>query len=83
MMGAARSAATVEGILVAVVEFVRFAASRGWCEPAVADAAELPGGVALSSRAAGIAGKRTGRPVVQPAGGPTPTGGATAGDPEP
>ena len=30
----ARSAATVEGILAAVVEFVRFGAGRGWCSPA-------------------------------------------------
>ena len=37
VLGSARSAATVEGILAAVVEFVRFAASRGWCEPAVAE----------------------------------------------
>lgn len=36
-MGSARSAATVEGVLAAVVEFVRFDASRGWCEPAVAE----------------------------------------------
>lgn len=33
---AARSPATVDGILAAAVEFVRFGASRGWCEPAVA-----------------------------------------------
>lgn len=37
VLGAARSAATVEGILAAVVELVRFGASRGWCEPAVAE----------------------------------------------
>jgi len=37
VLGAARSAATVEGILAAVVEFVRFGASRGWCAPAVAE----------------------------------------------
>ena len=37
VLGAARSPATVEGILAAVVEFVRFGASRGWCEPAVAE----------------------------------------------
>lgn len=36
-MSAARSTATVDGILAAVVEFVRFAASRGWAEPAVAE----------------------------------------------
>jgi integrase/recombinase XerD len=34
----ARLAATVEGILVAVVEFVRFSASRGWAEVQVAGA---------------------------------------------
>ena len=37
MLGTARSAATVEGILAAVVEFVRFATGRGWCDQAVAD----------------------------------------------
>ena len=31
VLGRARSAVTVEGILAAVVEFVRFGASRGWC----------------------------------------------------
>jgi integrase/recombinase XerD len=36
MLPAARSPATVDGILAAVVEFVRFGASRGWCAPAVA-----------------------------------------------
>lgn len=36
-LGAARSPATVDGILTAVVEFVRFAAVRGWCDPAVAN----------------------------------------------
>ncbi len=36
-LGSARSPATVEGILAGVVEFVRFAAVRGWCEPAVAE----------------------------------------------
>jgi integrase/recombinase XerD len=34
----ARSAATVDGILTAVVEFVRFLASRGWTEVTVASA---------------------------------------------
>lgn len=37
LLGSARSPATVEGILAAVVEFVRFAATRGWCDPAVAE----------------------------------------------
>lgn len=37
VLGTARSAATVEGILAAVVEFVRFAAGRGWCAPVVAE----------------------------------------------
>lgn len=37
VLGAARSATTVEGILAAVVEFVRFCASRGWCAPPVAE----------------------------------------------
>jgi integrase/recombinase XerD len=63
MLAAARSPATVEGILAAVVEFVRFAASRGWCEPAVADRLSfraevrfVPGGWDR--------GERTGRPSV-------------------
>lgn len=33
-----RSPATVDGVLAAVVEFVRFGASRGWAEARVADA---------------------------------------------
>lgn len=37
VLGTARSAATVEGILAAVVEFVRFCASRSWCPPTVAE----------------------------------------------
>lgn len=37
VLGTARSPATVEGILAAVVEFVRFGAGRGWCAPAVAE----------------------------------------------
>lgn len=60
----ARSAATVDGILIATVEFVRFAASRGWTDPAVAEA--------LSTRvelrflpARWDRGERSGRPVVQ------------------
>lgn len=63
VLGSARSPATVEGILAAVVEFVRFAAFRGWCEPVVADR--------LSYRAelrfpppGWDRGERTGRPTV-------------------
>jgi len=37
VLGTARSAATVEGILAAVVEFVRFCAGRGWCPPEAAE----------------------------------------------
>jgi|SRR5579875_1539135 len=37
VLGTARSATTVEGILAAAVEFVRFCASRGWCAPTVAE----------------------------------------------
>lgn len=36
-MAPARSAGTIDGILVAAVEFVRFAASRGWVEAVAAD----------------------------------------------
>ena len=36
-LGPSRPAATVDGILATVVEFVRFASSRGWCEPRVAE----------------------------------------------
>ena len=64
VLGTARSAATVEGILAAVVEFVRFGASRGWCAPAVAQR--------LSSRTAlrfvprrWDRGERSGRPAVE------------------
>ena len=62
-LGPARSPATVDGILAAVVEFVRFAASRGWTENRLADA--------LSTRAElrylpprFDSGERSGRPVV-------------------
>lgn len=62
-LGAARSPGTVDGILTVVVEFVRFGASRGWCEAGVAEA--------LSERRelrfvppSFDRGERTGRPVV-------------------
>ena len=61
--GPARSAATVEGILAAVVEFVRFAAGRGWCEPAVADRLSFRTELAFMPRS-WDRGERRGRPVV-------------------
>jgi site-specific recombinase XerD len=64
VLGVARSPATVDGILAAVVEFVRFGGSRGWCDPAVAQR--------LSSRAelrfappGWDRGERTDRAVVE------------------
>ena len=58
-----RSAATVDGILAAVVEFVRFASSRGWCEPRVAEGLSTP--VELHFPPARLdRGEREGRPVV-------------------
>ncbi|MGH9091875.1 MAG: tyrosine-type recombinase/integrase [Acidimicrobiales bacterium] len=63
VLGSARSAATVEGILAAVVEFVRFGASRGWCDPAVA--ARLSSRTELRFVPRGWdRGERTGRPAV-------------------
>ncbi len=59
----ARSAATVEGILAAVVEFVRFGAGRGWCEPAVAERLSFRTELAFAPRS-WDRGERTGRPVV-------------------
>lgn len=59
----ARSAATVEGILAAVVEFVRFGAGRGWCDPAVADPLSTRTELAIAPRS-WDRGERTGRPVV-------------------
>lgn len=62
-LGAARSPATVDGILAAVVEFVRFGATRGWCPAGAAEA--------LSERrqlrflpSSFDRGERRGRPVV-------------------
>jgi site-specific recombinase XerD len=59
----ARSAATVEGILAAVVEFVRFGAGRGWCTPAVANRLSFRTGLAFAPRS-WDRGERTGRPMV-------------------
>jgi integrase/recombinase XerD len=63
VLGAARSAATVEGILAAVVEFVRFAASRGWCEPAVAERLASRAELRFAPRG-WDRGERGGRPAV-------------------
>ncbi|MGV1010521.1 MAG: tyrosine-type recombinase/integrase [Dermatophilaceae bacterium] len=61
---AARSAGTVDGILAAVVEFVRFGAGRGWCDPQVAG--RLSSRVELRFLPPGVdRGERTDRPVVQ------------------
>jgi integrase/recombinase XerD len=62
-LGPARSAATVEGILAAVVEFVRFCASRGWCEAAVAERLSFRTELAFTPRS-WDRGERTGRPIV-------------------
>ncbi len=59
----ARSAATVEGILAAVVEFVRFGAGRDWCDPAVADRLSTRTELAFAPRG-WDRGERTGRPVI-------------------
>jgi len=63
VLGTARSAATVEGILAAVVEFVRFAASRGWCEPAVPERLSFRAELRFLPQG-WDRGERTGRPVV-------------------
>lgn len=53
----------IEGILAAVVEFVRFAASRGWCEPAVAERLSFRAELRFTPRG-WDRGERTGRPTV-------------------
>ncbi|MST33078.1 tyrosine-type recombinase/integrase [Acidimicrobiaceae bacterium USS-CC1] len=63
-LGPARSAAMVEGILAAVVEFVRFGASRGWCEPAVAERLSFRTELAFAPRS-WDRGERSERPVVE------------------
>ncbi|MDA8355809.1 MAG: hypothetical protein M0Z95_05840 [Actinomycetota bacterium] len=63
-LGAARSPATVEGVLAAVVEFIRFASLQGWCEPAVAD--RLSSRVELRFLPRRFnRGERTGRPSLE------------------
>lgn len=64
MLGPARSAATVEGVLAAVVEFIRFAASRGWCEPAVASPLSVRTELSFTP-GRWDRGERTARPVVE------------------
>lgn len=59
----ARSPATVEGILAAVVEFVRFSASRGWCEPEVANRLSFRTELRFAPHG-WDRGERTGRPAV-------------------
>jgi site-specific recombinase XerD len=64
VLGSARSVATVEGILAAVVEFVRFAASRGWCELAVAERLSFRAELRFAPPG-WDRGEREGRPVVE------------------
>ena len=52
--------ATVDGILIAVVEFVRFGASRGWTEPASADALSVRAACSAFVPARWDRGERTG-----------------------
>lgn len=60
----ARSPGTVDGIVAAVVEFVRFGLSRGWCTAEIAG--QLSSRVELRFIPAGMdRGERTDRPVVQ------------------
>jgi integrase/recombinase XerD len=63
-LAAARSPATVDGILIAATEFVRFAASRGWTDTAVAEAMSVRQHLRFLP-ARWDRGERTGRPVVQ------------------
>jgi integrase/recombinase XerD len=62
-LGPARSPGTVEGILAAVVEFVRFCASRGWCPPAIAEHLSFRTELTFVPRG-WDRGERGGRPVV-------------------
>ena len=63
-MTPARSAGTVDGILIAVVEFARFAASRGWTDAAAAGALSLRERLRFPP-ARWDRGERAGRPVVE------------------
>jgi site-specific recombinase XerD len=60
----ARSPGTVDGIVAAVVELVRFGVARGWCSPEIAG--QLSSRVELRFIPAGMdRGERADRPVVQ------------------
>lgn len=63
-MTAARSPSTIDGILIAVVEFVGFAASRGWTDTSAAEALSFRE-VLRFPPARWDRGERTGRPVVR------------------
>ncbi len=64
VLGTARSAATVEGILAAVVEFIRFCACRGWAPPAVAERLSSSTELRFAPRR-WECGERSNRPVVE------------------
>jgi integrase/recombinase XerD len=59
-----RSAGTVDGILIATVEFVRFGASRGWTDTATADSLSVRARLRFAP-ARWDRGERTGAPVVR------------------
>jgi integrase/recombinase XerD len=64
LLSSERSPATVEGILTAVVEFVRFAAFRGWCGSDVVSRLSVRTELAFSPPG-WDRGERTDRPVVE------------------
>lgn len=64
LLSSERSPATVEGILTAVVEFVRFAAFRGWCGRDVASRLSVRTELAFSPPG-WDRGERADRPVVE------------------
>lgn len=64
VLGTARSGATVEGILAAVVEFIRFCVSRGWSPPAVAERLSSRTELRFAPRR-WDRGERADRPVVE------------------
>jgi integrase/recombinase XerD len=81
-MSPARAAATVDGILIAVVEFVRFAACRGWTGMGASRRARFRGGASLPAGALGPGGGN-GAAGGPPPAGASAAGGAGAGDVEP
>jgi integrase/recombinase XerD len=62
-MAAARSAGTVDGILIAAVELIRFGASRGWADTAAAEALSVHERLRFLP-ARWDRGERTGAPVM-------------------